>query len=76
MLPDHFIIFFAVLLCIFVILFIFNFYLQKNPFQFPHFKHRFDISGKRNVDMNDLIDEFLNQNGDYSVAAEPPVPLK
>lgn len=33
--------------------------LLKNPFQYPYFKYRFDISSKRNVNFEDYVDDFL-----------------
>lgn len=33
------------------------------PFQFPYLEYRKDVSGKRNVNMEDVIDEFLIQDG-------------
>lgn len=34
-----------------------------SPYHFPYFKHTFDVSGKRKVKIEDLIDEFLINNG-------------
>lgn len=33
--------------------------LLSNPYQFPYFEYSFDVSGKRNVDLTNLIDSFL-----------------
>lgn len=33
----------------------------KSPFKYPYFKYYFDVSGKRNPDIENLIDNFLNQ---------------
>lgn len=30
-----------------------------NPFHYPYFVERFDVSGKRNVKIDDLIDRFM-----------------
>ena len=32
----------------------------RSPFHYPYFKYSFDVSGKRNPDINNLIDDFLN----------------
>lgn len=34
----------------------------KSPFQYPYFEYSFDVSGKRKPDIENLIDNFLNQN--------------
>ncbi len=40
------------------------FYLWlKSPFQYPYFYEDIDISGRRNVNTDDLLDEFLNDGG-------------
>lgn len=31
----------------------------RNPFRYPYFSHSFDVSGKRNVDINNYVDTFL-----------------
>lgn len=33
--------------------------LLKSPFKYPYYVHEFDVSGKRNVDIENLIEEFL-----------------
>lgn len=37
--------------------------ILQSPFSYPHFVHVFDISGKRNVDIRDLIDRYINETG-------------
>lgn len=37
----------------------FLFHIEQNPFRYPYFITRFDVSGKRNVDVEDLIDAYL-----------------
>ena len=37
----------------------FLYLIFRNPFRYPYFKHFFDISGKRNVDIKNYIDKFL-----------------
>lgn len=32
----------------------------ESPFKYPHYYYNFDVSRKRNIDLNDLVDEFLN----------------
>lgn len=34
-----------------------------NPFRYPYFVWQFDVSGRRNVDLGDHIDRFLNEEG-------------
>ena len=36
----------------------------KSPYKYPYFIYNFDVSGKRNPDIGDLIDEFII-NGNY-----------
>jgi 5-methylcytosine-specific restriction endonuclease McrA len=33
--------------------------ILRNPFKYPYYVHYFDVSRRRNVDMEDLIDDFL-----------------
>lgn len=33
----------------------------RSPFQYPYFTHEFDISGKRNPEIADLIDNYINE---------------
>lgn len=49
---------FLFLLCVAVFI-----YFKYNPFQFPYFKHEFDVSGRRLPKIEDLIDEFIMENG-------------
>lgn len=35
------------------------FQIFKSPFQYPYFIHSFDVSGKRNPQIEDLVDTFL-----------------
>lgn len=48
---------FAVIMLIMAVLFLR--WWKANPFHYPYFDHEFDVSGKRNVDIEDLIDGFL-----------------
>lgn len=34
----------------------------KSPFKYPYYIKKFDISGKRSPNIDDLIDKYLNQN--------------
>lgn len=38
------------------------YYILKSPFHYPYYIHYFDVSGKRNPDFDDLIDNFLISN--------------
>lgn len=40
-------------------------YILQSPFEYPYFTYNFDVSGKRNPEMDDLIDGYLN-NGYFS----------
>lgn len=40
------------------------FLIFRSPFHYPYFDHKFDVSGKRKPQIDDLIDEFLN-NGNF-----------
>ena len=55
------------LILILILIFIFVIYLiyqnLKNPFVFPYFIHQFDVSGKRQPDIEDYIDKFLINGG-------------
>ena len=46
----------AISIVIFILYLIF-----RSPFHYPYFKYFFDVSGKRNPDILDLIDDFFNQ---------------
>ncbi len=35
----------------------------SSPFQYPYFEMSFDVSGKRNPDIEDYIDYYLIENG-------------
>ena len=39
----------------------------RSPFHYPYFKHSFDVSGKRNPDIENYIDEFLINGGFYTI---------
>lgn len=34
-------------------------WLLRNPFRYPYFRHDFDVSGRRNVDIEDLVERYL-----------------
>ena len=37
----------------------------SNPFEYPYFTHTFDITGKRNIEVEDYIDEFLRNEKNW-----------
>lgn len=39
--------------------------VYHNPFHYPYFNHAFNISGKRNVNLEDWIDHFLNKQSNW-----------
>ena len=51
-----------VVIGIFIIYLIF-----KSPFHYPYFEHYFDVSGKRNPDIRDLIDNYLIQQAIFKI---------
>ncbi len=51
---EQIIILLGVILIVFFILYL----ILKNPFKYPYFKYYFDISGKRNPDAKNLLDNF------------------
>ena len=44
--------------------------ILRNPFQYPYFVERFDVSGRRNVHIDDLVDEWLCAPGAWECALE------
>lgn len=40
--------------------------ILQSPFKYPYFQKKFDVSGKRNPQIEDLIDQYLN-DGNFSV---------
>ena len=62
---EQIIILLGVILIVFFILYL----ILKNPFKYPYFKYYFDISGKRNPDAKNLLDNFLNQ-GNFFIIKE------
>lgn len=58
--------FLILLACISIIGFILYLVL-KSPFRYPHFEHCFDVSGKRNPDIENLIDVFLNYGNFFRI---------
>lgn len=44
-----------------------------NPFHYPYFVERFDVSGRRNVKIDDLIDRFMLEPANWEkIVAEHP----
>lgn len=35
----------------------------RSPFKYPYHIIKFDVTGKRNPDVNNLIDSYINQHG-------------
>lgn len=59
-----------VLLFIVAILMIINGFIAYyviNPFHFPHIVIKLDVSGRRQPNAEDIIDEYLNDNGFYDI---------
>ena len=44
--------------------------ILRNPFQYPYFTLTFDVSGRRNVHIDDLVDEWLCTSGSWEQAIE------
>ena len=45
--------------CVLAILTLGIYQYLKSPFQYPYFYHDFDVSGKKNPDIDNLIDEYI-----------------
>ena len=43
-------------------------HILRNPFEYPYFTLNFDVSGKRNVHIDDLVDEWLCTPGSWGQA--------
>ncbi len=39
--------------------------ILRNPFQYPYFIHEFDVTSKRNIKIDDYIDNFLRDPGNW-----------
>lgn len=50
-------------ICAVCILIVFLRAVFKSPFSYPHFAYDVDVSGKRNPQIDDLLDAFLNAGG-------------
>lgn len=50
-----------------VILAVILYFIFRSPFRYPYFVYYFDISGKRNPHIDDLIDRFIISGQFYSV---------
>jgi len=48
---------FGIFICFGIILMLYLIF--KSPFHYPYFKHYFDVTGRRNPKIEDLIDTFL-----------------
>ena len=44
--------------------------ILRNPFQYPYFELDFDVSGKRNVHIDNLVDEWLCTPGTWNQALD------
>ena len=44
--------------------------ILRNPFQYPYFEQTFDVSGRRNVHIDDLVDGWLCTSGSWEQAIE------
>lgn len=38
-------------------------FILRSPFDYPHYTHKFDVSGKRNPDIDDILDRLLISDG-------------
>lgn len=57
----------AILAAVIVAVSIAVFLILRSPFHYPYFNRYFDVSGKRNPQMDDLIDEFLNAGNFHTI---------
>ncbi len=53
---------FLIMLCIFVPSY-FIYLVLRSPFKYPYYNVKFDVTGRRNPDIDDLIDSYIIQNG-------------
>lgn len=56
---------FAVLISIIIILGLIIFQLLKNPYKFPYYHQQFNVSGKRNIKIENYIDDYLRTPGNW-----------
>lgn len=54
----------TVLVCIPILVYL-AYRILRNPFRYPYFIYRFDVSRKRNVNIEDYIDKFLCDNRNW-----------
>lgn len=63
-------VFVPVLLLSALALIIYGLYLiLRNPFKYPYFVYKFDVTSKRNVRVEDHIDNFLRNNNNWQLVA-------
>ena len=56
----------AIPIFIFISLFVYVVYLIfRNPFKYPYFTHKFDITSKRNIKFEDYFDNFLRNEKNW-----------
>lgn len=58
-LSDHKLIVVLLFIALFSLLIYLIYLILRNPFKYPYFTHEFDVSGRRNVHLEDYIDRFL-----------------
>lgn len=52
---------------LFSLLFYVIYRILRNPFRYPYFLKSFDVTGKRNIKIEDYIDRFLNDNTNWQI---------
>lgn len=64
----------AIILAIFLVTYAL-YRMLRNPFHYPYFEHTFDVSRKRNVDIEDYIDKYLcnERNWNYLVSHQDAI---
>lgn len=64
--PLSFLCIFLLMLLVFIFLLIYLLYrLLRNPFEYPYFEHTFNVTSKRNIKIEDYIDNFLCDNRNW-----------
>lgn len=60
---QYFLIGTVIFITLIIITLILIYLILRSPFHYPYFTHYFDVSGKRNPQIDDLIDTFLIKEG-------------
>ena len=53
------------IVCVLCVLIYITYRILRNPFRYPYFTYSFDVTGKRNVKIEDYIDNFLRNEQNW-----------